>query len=125
MSTKYTFGQTDKGFETGFDFSVVINDQVMVYTAKYPTPKQIRPIQTGYRRLQELDKEYSQLGEDDAAAKKKIEKEVEKIGKEIAETFSNMFIPAEGSLPVEEMLDNLTANQKRQFDKMVADELFS
>lgn len=120
MSTKYTIG---KNLEDSFDYAVILNGKTHTYTVSYPSQKQLRPIQLGYARLQELDSEYSKLGEEDKAKKKKLEDEVKSVSEEIAKAFTDLFEPHEGSMPLEEMLDNLPSNKKHMFDLMIQAEL--
>lgn len=121
MSTaKYTIG---KDLEDSFDYAVIIDGTTHTYTVSYPSQKQLRPIQLGYSRLQELDNEYSKLGEEDKAKKKKLEDEVKKVSEEIANAFNGLFKPHEGSMPLEDMLDNLPSNKKHIFDLMIQAEL--
>ena len=93
------------------------------YTVKYPSQKELRPIQFGYARLQELDKEYGKLKDDDKKGKEKIEEEVKKVSEDIAAAFNGLFTPHDGAMPLEDMLDNLPANKKRLFDYMIQAEL--
>lgn len=122
MANKYTIG---KELNDSFDYGVELDGKLHEYTVKYPSQKQLRPIQTGYARLQELDKEYSKLSDEpkDKAAKEKVEKEVKKVSEDIAEAFSSLFIPHEGAMPLEEMLDNLPSNKKHIFDLIIQAEL--
>lgn len=120
MANKYTIG---KELSDSFDYAVVLNGKEHVYTVDYPSQKQLRPIQLGYSRLQELDKEYTKLGENDKAAKTKIENEVKKVSEEITTAFNGLFHPHEGAMPLEEMLDNLPSNKKHVFDLMIQAEL--
>lgn len=120
MSAKYTLG---KNLEDSFDYAVILDGKENIYTVSYPSQKQLRPIQLGYSRLQELDKEYSKLGEDDKDKKKKLEDEAKKVSEDIAAAFNGLFVPHEGALPLEEMLDNLPSNKKHIFDLMIQAEL--
>lgn len=121
MSTaKYTIG---KDLEDSFDYAVVLGGKTHTYTVSYPSQKQLRPIQIGYSRLRELDNEYSKLGEDDKAKKKKLEDEVKKVSEDISKAFTDLFEPHEGSMPLEEMLDNLPSNKKHVFDLIIQAEL--
>lgn len=122
MANKYTIG---KALSDSFDYGVEIDGKMHEYTVSYPSQKQLRPIQTGYARLQELDKEYSKLSDEpaDKAKKTKIEEEVKKVGEEIAAAFSALFKPHEGAMPLEEMLDTLPSNKKHIFDLMIQAEL--
>lgn len=122
MANKYTIG---KELNESFDYGVVLNGKMHEYTVQYPSQKQLRPIQTGYARLQELDKEYAKLSDEskDKATKKKIEDEVAKVSKEITDAFNALFTPHEGAMPLEEMLDNLPSNKKHIFDLMIQAEL--
>lgn len=122
MANKYTIG---KELNDSFDYAVILNGEEHEYTVDYPSQKQLRPIQTGYARLQELDKEYAKLSDDakDKAAKTKIEEEVKKVSEEITDAFSALFHPHEGAMPLEEMLDNLPSNKKHMFDLMIQAEL--
>lgn len=120
MSTKYTIG---KNLEDSFDYAVVLDGKTHTYTVSYPSQKQLRPIQLGYARLQELDNEYSKLGEEDKSKKMKIENEVKEVSEDIAKTFNNLFQVHEGSMSLEEMLDNLPSNKKHLFDLMIQAEL--
>lgn len=120
MANKYTIG---KELSDSFDYGVEIDGKLHEYTVDYPSQKQLRPIQTGYARLQELDKEYSKLSETDKEAKKKIEEEVTKVSEEITEAFNALFHAHEGAMPLEEMLDNLPSNKKHIFDLMIQAEL--
>ena len=106
--SKYTFG---KDLEDSFDYGVYLDGKLNEYTVKYPSQKELRPIQFGYARLQELDKEYGKLKDDD------------KKGKDIAAAFNGLFTPHDGAMPLEDMLDNLPANKKRLFDYMIQAEL--
>lgn len=122
MANKYTIG---KELNDSFDYGVILNGKMHEYTVFYPSQKQLRPIQLGYARLQELDKEYAKLSDEakDKAAKKKIENEVKKVSEEITTAFNGLFQPHEGAMPLEEMLDNLPSNKKRIFDLMIQAEL--
>lgn len=122
MANKYTLG---KDLSESFDYGIELNGVIHEYTVDYPSQKQLRPIQTGYARLQELDKEYSTLSDDptDKAHKTKIEKEVKSVSDEITEAFNALFHPHEGAMPLEEMLDNLPSNKKHLFDLMIQAEL--
>lgn len=122
MTNKYTIG---KELNDSFDYGVELNGKLHEYTVDYPSQKQLRPIQTGYARLQELDKEYSKLSDDpkDKAEKTKIENEVKKVSEEITDAFNALFHPHEGAMPLEEMLDNLPSNKKHIFDLMIQAEL--
>lgn len=122
MATKYTIG---KELNDSFDYAVVLDGKEHVYTVDYPSQKQLRPIQLGYNRLQELDKDYAKLGDDakDKAAKTKIENEVKKVSEEISKAFNDLFHPREGAMPLDEMLDNLPSNKKHVFDLMIQAEL--
>lgn len=122
MANKYTIG---KELSDSFDYAVVLNGKEHVYTVDYPSQKQLRPIQLGYSRLQELDKEYSKLSDEakDKASKKKIEDEVKKVSEEITTAFNGLFHPHEGAMPLEDMLDNLPSNKKHVFDLMIQAEL--
>lgn len=118
--SKYTFG---KDLEDSFDYGVYLDGKLNEYTVKYPSQKELRPIQLGYARLQELDKEYGKLGDDKKKEKEKIEEEVKKVSEDIAAAFNGLFTPHDGAMPLEDMLDNLPANKKRLFDYMIQAEL--
>lgn len=118
--SKYTFG---KDLEDSFDYGVYLDGKMNEYTVKYPSQKQLRPIQLGYSRIQELDKKYSKLEESDKKAKEEIEEEVKNVSKEIADAFNSLFEPHEGAMPLEELLDNLPSNKKHIFDLMIQAEL--
>ena len=120
MANKYTIG---KDLSDSFDYGVELDGKLNSYTVKYPSQKQLRPIQIGYARLQELDKEYSKLSDEDKAKKAKIENEVKKVSESITSAFSALFQPHEGAMPLEEMLDNLPSNKKHVFDLMIQAEL--
>ena len=89
MSVKYTLGRK---LESSFDYGVEIDGKTHTYKVKYPSQKELRPIQLGYTRLQALDKEY---GSASLTAKKKeeLEKEVSEVTKEISDAFSALFTP--------------------------------
>lgn len=112
-----------EGLETSFTFSGEIDGKMHTYKAYYPTAKQLRPIQVGYSRMKEIDKEYAKLSEDDKAQKLKLEKELKKITQEMTETFNNMFEPVGDSMPLEEFIDNLPVPAKKNFDNMISKEL--
>lgn len=122
MANKYTIG---KELNDSFDYGVELGGKMHEYTVDYPSQKQLRPIQTGYARLQELDKEYSKLSDDpkDKAEKTKIENEVKKVSEEITDAFNALFHPHDDAMPLEEMLDNLPSNKKHIFDLMIQAEL--
>jgi hypothetical protein len=111
------------GIERSFTFSGEINGQMNTYDAFYPTAKQLRPIQLGYARLQALDKEYSTVSIEDKKTRKKIEDEVTEVSKSIQKSFTELFKPHEGSMPIEDFLDNLPSNAKKKFDDMINTEL--
>lgn len=118
--SKYTFG---KDLEDSFDYGVYLDGKTHEYTVKYPSQKQLRPIQLGYTRLQELDKKYSKLEEGDKKSKQEIEEEVKTVSKEISDSFNALFEPHEGAMPLEELLDNMPSNKKHIFDLMIQAEL--
>ncbi len=120
MANKYLL---DKGLEDSFDYGVMMNGKVHEYTVKYPSQKELRPIQVGYSRLQELDKEYGKLETDDKKGREKIEEEVKKVSDDVAEAFNKLFTPHEGAMPLEELLDTMPGNKKRVFDLMIQAEL--
>lgn len=122
MANKYTIG---KELNESFDYGIILNGKMHEYTVYYPSQKQLRPIQIGYAKLQDLDKEYAKLSDEpkDKAARKKIEDEVKKVSEEITDAFNGLFKPHEGAMPIDEMLDNLPSNKKHVFDLMIQAEL--
>ena len=112
------------GLAKSFVFSGEIEGKVHEYEAFYPTAKQLLPIQLGYSRLKEIN---DKLGKDGVTEeeKKSYEDDVEKITKEMTDAFTGMFKPLNDSMPIDEFLDNLPSNAKKNFDTMVQTELLS
>lgn len=113
-----------EGLTNSFDFSGEINGKVHTYTAIYPSAKQLRPLQTGYARLQEIDKEYAKLSEEDTTEKKRLEKEVKKVSDEITKCFEALFTPQGDSMPIADFLEELPSPARKNFDKMIQAEMF-
>lgn len=113
-----------EGLSNTFEFSGEIDGKVHTYKAVYPSAKQLRPIQTGYARIQEIDKEYAKLSDDDKEAKKKLEKEVKKVTEEITKCFEDLFTPQGDSMPIADFLDVLPVPARKNFDKMIQAEMF-
>lgn len=120
MATKYTLG---RNLETSFDYGVVIDGKTHVYNVKYPSQKELRPIQQGYARLQELDKEYSKTPETAKKKREELEAEVKNVSEEMTNAFNALFTPVDDAMPLDDMLDNLPSNQKHVFDLMIRAEL--
>lgn len=111
------------GLSRSFEFSGEIEGKVHRYEAFYPTAKQLRPLQTGYARLKEINDAFEKgISEEE---KKTYESEVEEITKSMMEAYSGLFKPIEDSMPIEEFIDSLPSNAKKRFDDMVQKELFS
>lgn len=117
------FNLTD-GLAKSFEFSGEIDGKVHKYEAFYPTAKQLRPLQLGYARLKEINDKLSAEGTTEEQ-KKSYESEIEKVTKEMTDAFTGMFKPLEDSMPIDEFLDNLPSNAKKNFDTMVQTELLS
>ena len=117
------FNLTD-GLSKSFTFSGEIDGKVHEYEAFYPTAKQLRPLQIGYARLKEINDKLSISGVSEEQ-KKSYEQEIEKTTKEMTDAFTGMFKPLNESMPIDEFLDNLPSNAKKNFDTMVQTELLS
>lgn len=112
------------GLAKSFEFSGEIDGKTHRYEAFYPTAKQLRPLQLGYARLTEINNKLSVEGISEEE-KKSFEEEVEKISKEMVDAFSSMFKPLEDSMSIEDFLDNLPTNARKNFDNMVQKELLN
>ena len=117
------FNLTD-GLAKSFTFSGEIEGKVHEYEAFYPTAKQLRPLQLGYARLKEINDKLEKDGVTEEE-KKSLEKDVEKASKEMTDAFTSMFKPLNDSMPIDEFLDNLPSNARKNFDEMVQKELLN
>lgn len=112
------------GLAKSFTFSGEIDGKVHEYEAFYPTAKQLRPLQLGYARLKEINDKLEKEGVTEEQ-KKELEGEVEKASKEMTDAFTSMFKPIGESMPIDEFLDNLPSNARKNFDAMVQKELLN
>lgn len=110
------------GLNESFDFKVNLKGKEHKYVVRYPSQKDITPIQRAYIRLEQIDKELSKLKEEDEEAKKKLTDEAEKLGAEISDAFSKLFESQEDSMPIADLLENLPSNVKKKFDEMIQKE---
>ena len=109
------------GLESSFDFEAELDGKVYTYRVKYPNQKELRPIQMGYAELKKLNDEYGKV--EDENMKKEIEKKVEKISTEIADSFSSLFTCiSDEKKSISEFLDEAPLNLKNQFDEMIQKE---
>ena len=76
----------------------------------------------GYSRIQEIDKEFAKLGEDEQDKKDKLIKETEKIAKEMNEAFNSLFTPKGDSMPVSDLIEQLPLPARKKWEEMIKNE---
>lgn len=119
MSANYDL---TSGLDEGFEFKATLKGKLHEYNVSYPSQKDLQPIQMGYSRIQEIDKEYAKLGEDEQDKKDKLVKETEKIAKEMNEAFNSLFTPKGDSMPVSDLIEQLPLPARKKWEEMIKNE---
>lgn len=119
MSANYDL---TSGLDEGFEFKATLKGKLHEYNVAYPSQKDLQPIQMGYSRIQEIDKEFAKLGEDEQDKKDKLIKETEKIAKEMNESFNSLFTPKGDSMPVSDLIEQLPLPARKKWEEMIKNE---
>ena len=110
------------GLDESFTFKATLKGKIHEYEVFYPSQKDLMPIQRGYSRIQEIEKEYAKLNDKDTKKKSLLEEEVKNIGLEMNNAFNSFFKPLNDSMQVSDLVDQLPLPAKKKFDEMVKKE---
>ncbi|MBQ9160939.1 MAG: hypothetical protein IJ122_06415 [Methanobrevibacter sp.] len=110
-----------EGIEDSFEFQGEVDGKIQKYKAIYPNSRKLRAMQLAYAKLNALNEKAKNEIPD--KEKKQFEADVKEATDEISKEFNELFVPLEDSLPIDEFIDKLPVPARKNFEKMITEDL--